>query len=277
MVSDGSTIILNADEAGDEPYLMAASLDRVPVVIGRDRWAAGQLAIDRFQPHVLLLDDGFQHFRLHRDLDVVLLDAGHPFGNGHLLPRGRLREPVGALARSHAVVLTRSGTEEPAYFGALRQALFPRPLFRAAHRIRICGRVSAGKPIRHLETPAHPNHHLKDIGMFAFSGLARNQAFRDSLSGLGVTLNGSMDFDDHHGYDPVDLRRIVDSARRTDAVGLITTEKDYVRLPADHCLPLDLTVAGVNIDFAADRHRWRRFVHDRLKRWLGDSNTRTRG
>lgn len=264
VVSDGHMILLDAKQAGDEPFLMAVSLDRVPVVIGSDRYSAGQLAIERFRPDVLLLDDGFQHQRLHRDLDVVLLDAARPFGNGYLLPRGRLREPVRSLARSHAVVLTRSGKKEPSYFRVLGQALSPRPVFRACHRIHVRRIVPAGEPVHQSSHRFLSNNSLAGRKIFTFSGLARNEAFHASLTDLGSILAGSLDFDDHHRYDRGDLHRIVEAARQASCRCLVTTEKDVVKIPGGTCLPLDLAVVGVTMDFAEDGERWRRFVHDRL-------------
>jgi tetraacyldisaccharide 4'-kinase len=269
VVSDGNRIFLDAEEAGDEPYLMAVSLDGVPVVIGSDRFSAGRLAIDRFRPDVLLLDDGFQHFRLHRDLDVVLLDAKHPFGNGYLLPRGRLREPVGALSRSHAVVLTRSGEKEPAYHRALGGALSPRPLFRTRHRVQVRRMVPAGasfNPIshRHSSHPLFANNRLEGKEIFVFSGLARNKAFHNSLSTLGCIVIGSLDFEDHHRYHCKDIHRIVEAARQSSCRYLVTTEKDMVKMPEGTRLPMELVVVGVTIDFNQEKERWHRFVYDRL-------------
>ncbi len=117
VVSDGRTIFKGPDDAGDEPYLMARVLTGIPVVVGQRRYEAGMMAVKRFKPDVIVLDDAFQHLRLKRDLNLVLLDSRSPFGNGHMLPRGLLREPLSALRRSHAVVYTRS---EQALMAAIR-------------------------------------------------------------------------------------------------------------------------------------------------------------
>ena len=125
VVSDGRSIYMDAQTGGDEPYLMASLLDNVPVVIGKDRFAAGWEAIRKFRPDVILLDDAFQHMRLQRDLNILLLDSGKPLGNGHLLPRGSLREPLRAAVRSDAIVLTRSGAQPPLYYEHLCRAVAP--------------------------------------------------------------------------------------------------------------------------------------------------------
>ncbi len=137
IVSDGRRIYMDADQAGDEPYMIACRLNDIPVVVGKDRFAAGMLAIDKFQPDVIVLDDAFQHLKLKRDLDLVLLDHRRPFGNTHLLPRGVLREPVSSLARGAACILTRcrSGAEEAALSSSAQiQMLVPGiPVFTSSY------------------------------------------------------------------------------------------------------------------------------------------------
>ena len=108
VVSDGQKILMTPTMAGDESYLMAIRLSDVPIVVGRNRFAAGSLAVKRFQPDVIVLDDAFQHVKLQRDIDLVLVDRAQPFGNGHVLPRGSLREPVSSLRRCAACILTRA-------------------------------------------------------------------------------------------------------------------------------------------------------------------------
>ena len=108
IVSDGKVLLMGPETAGDEPYMMAVKLKNVPVIVGKNRFEAGMLAVRTFKPEVLVLDDAFQHLKLERDLDLVLLDCQRPFGNGHMLPRGIMREPVSALSRADALILTRS-------------------------------------------------------------------------------------------------------------------------------------------------------------------------
>ena len=110
IVSDGKGLLMTPENAGDEPYLMANRLKDVQVIVGKNRFDAGRLAIRKFDPDVIVLDDGFQHLMLQRDLDMVLLDYHRPFGNGHLLPRGVMREPVSALLHADAIILTKSDT-----------------------------------------------------------------------------------------------------------------------------------------------------------------------
>ena len=135
VVSDGRTIFKGPDDAGDEPYLMARILTGIPVVVGQRRYEAGMMAVKRFKPDVIVLDDAFQHLRLKRDLNLVLLDSRSPFGNGHMLPRGLLREPLSALRRAHAVVYTRS---EQALTAPIRDRLRRhQPIFYTTHHLII--------------------------------------------------------------------------------------------------------------------------------------------
>lgn len=113
VVSDGTTVLMTPEMAGDEPFMLASSLTGIPVIVGQDRYRSGCLAIKQFQPDLILLDDGFQHIRLARDLNILLLDNHRPMGNGYLLPRGILREPLAAIKRADVVVFTRAEKGQP--------------------------------------------------------------------------------------------------------------------------------------------------------------------
>ncbi len=108
IVSDGRTIFMEPDMSGDEPFMLAAKLKNTPVIVGKNRFEAGMLAIKKFKPDIIVLDDAFQHLKLVRDINLVLSDCRRPFGNTHMLPRGTLREPLSALLRGDAFILTRS-------------------------------------------------------------------------------------------------------------------------------------------------------------------------
>ena len=137
IVSDGKALLMTPEIAGDEPYMIAKRLNDVPVIIGRNRFEAGRQAISKFDPDVIVLDDGFQHLKLQRDLDLVLLDYRKPFGNGHLLPRGVMREPASALLNANAVILTRSdavnGNEMSSSLKRLHFYERNKPVYRTFH------------------------------------------------------------------------------------------------------------------------------------------------
>ena len=144
IVSDGNTILMDPNTAGDEPFLLAASLKGIPVLVGHDRYQSGMHAINRFQTEVVILDDAFQHLALFRDLNLLLLDSSIPFGNGHLLPRGTLREPASTLRFSDALIMTRS--PQP-FCSHLEPWAMNRPVFCAIHEPYFSSRFSAGEKL----------------------------------------------------------------------------------------------------------------------------------
>ncbi len=223
VISDGQRLRLRPPEAGDEAYLLAAKLPGVPVVTGPDRYEAGMRAWEDCRPDLFLLDDGFQHFQLHRDLDVVLLDAGQPFGNGHLLPRGPLREPVATLQRQLVLVLTRYEDSRHHQTWKDLQAAFPAAVVLRAS-------FSLSQPVaypggRRLSVAALARQRLAGL-----AGLARPERFAADLHALGVSLQQFFIFPDHHAYTSAEVAALTAAARRQGVAGFITTEKDWVRL-----------------------------------------------
>ena len=227
VVSDGRDLFLDWRRAGDEALLLAKNLPGVPIVVGGDRTAAGWLAVRRFGPDIILLDDGFQHRQLHRDLDLVMLDATDPFGGGRLLPRGLLREPVVALRRAHAILLSR--TDQVAETAGLRRRLeqiipgVPHVLTR--HRPSGLNELRSGEE-RTLES-------LRGRRVLAVSGIANPWGFHRTLTDLGAILAATPTFPDHHPYDSADLLRVETAAREVRAEMIVTTEKDAVRMPGE--------------------------------------------
>jgi len=279
VVGDGERILLAANQAGDEPRLLAERLPGVPVVVGADRFSAGMTAISQFFPDLILLDDGFQHRRLARDLDLVLLDARRPLGNGHLLPRGPLREPPSALKRADALILTRSD-----------RGVFPLPkasesegipVFRTIHRPALRKIVPAGDCVVG-DFPEGPFEVSRGEGSdrrggaalgdgrraFVFSGLANNADVLRTVAALGGRPVGAMDFPDHHAFSAADREAIFQAARACGADILITTEKDAVRLLGGARFPLDLFVVGVDIDFGTDANRFLDFLTRKVERMM---------
>jgi tetraacyldisaccharide 4'-kinase len=228
LVSDGGFVRLTPREAGDEPCLMALRLPGVPLAVGRDRAASGESCIASFRSDVLLLDDGYQYLSLCRDIDILLADSANPFGNGRTLPRGPLREPVSQIRRADALVLTRAAPSDPA------PRLWPRdrPLFRARHRpigLLAHGCFKTPGPVSG-RTNMIPASFIAGKRIAAFSGIAGNSGFFDTLSELGAKLVLREGFSDHHPYTPKDIESIFVSALRARADIVVSTEKDAVRL-----------------------------------------------
>ncbi len=239
VVSDGRRLLLSAAEAGDEPCLIARRLPGVPVVVGKDRWAAGMTAVQRFSSQVVILDDGFQHLRLNRDLDLLLFDAQAPLGNGRVFPGGRLREPSRAARRCDAVVRVSRGAGPEG--GALNRpdGMADRPHFNLTLKAYPVAVLYGGADDPTVIPAAA---FLAGRCCIAFSGIADNARFFDDVRRLGGEVAECFGFRDHHPYRRRDIDRVLAAARRTGAGCLVTTAKDAVRLEAFGPLAFPLVV-----------------------------------
>lgn len=226
VVSDGSAITLSATEAGDEPLLLAESLPGVPVLVGPQRVVVGRAAVARFQADILVLDDGFQHLALARDLDLVLFSARTLIGNGRVFPGGPLREPFGALARAHGFVLTgvdREARREAEAFKRRLTELFPdKPVFM--------GEYLPSCLLHSQHTKTYAIDKARHMPLYGFAGIANPDSFRHTLEKERFLLTGFVGFPDHHQYSAADVEGLIAAARARRATALVTTEKDYVKL-----------------------------------------------
>jgi tetraacyldisaccharide 4'-kinase len=223
----------NALEVGDEPAWLARAVPEVPIVICADRYRAGQLAEERFHVGVHLLDDGFQHLALARDVDVVVLDVTQEFSERVLLPAGRLREPCAALERAHIIVISRVELGDPG------------PLEEAVRRINPRGKVFHSTTMlcgaTDVETSrVHPPEELRGKAVAAFCGIGNPQAFFADLGAWGFNVVSREAFPDHHVYTEEELSRVSKRARAAGAVALLSTEKDALNFPPhwDSLLPV---------------------------------------
>ncbi|MDD2902730.1 MAG: lipopolysaccharide heptosyltransferase II [Syntrophales bacterium] len=237
-ISDGRQIYEKPPKVGEEAYWLARALPGVGVYTAPSRYAAGLAAWREIKPDLFLLDDGFQHFQLHRDLDVVLLDAESPFGNGYLLPRGPLREPIATLETAQVLVLTRFRADQHQDRLAFLQGKFPgKPVLTADIGSTGARIYPEGREI--------PLASLNQQKLLACAGLARPRVFYDSLRDLGVNLLACRDFPDHYAFKAQDLESLVKEAQSLGAAGIITTVKDWARLGEKWELPLPLYVLEV--------------------------------
>ena len=229
----------------DEVQLMQGRLgDRVKFGVGVNRFARGQELANR-GVNWFVLDDGFQHLQLARDLDVVMIDAASPFGGGHLLPAGRLREPKTALARSDLIVVTRS-SHSPAVEAAVRRET-KAPIFYAQAELDSVYSSSAA----HLES-----HDAREQDLFAFCGIGNPAAFIADLRSWGFQVVGHKFFPDHHRYSPADVREIEAEARAAGASGLISTEKDRFNFPCGS-VAMNLWVCAISLRIDREQDFWR--------------------
>lgn len=274
VVSDGQSLICDVRQSGDEPYLMATLLSDVPVVVGKDRYAAGRTAVQQFRPDVILLDDAYQHLRLRRDLNLLLLDARAPFGNTFMLPRGRLREPVSAMMDADAVIVTRTRPDIAVAFKLFSRPAKKRlPVFRSAHRSIVRGTVPADEPLVALDQLDAFDKSLRGGKLFAFSGLAENRGFFDTIEKLGGNIQGAMEFEDHYDYREDDVQSIALAAAECGATHLVTTDKDYVRFSGKVKFPLRLIVLGVECLVFDDTDGWKQFISERIATMLDRGET----
>lgn len=267
VVCDGRMICMEPDKAGDEPFMIAKRLKTVPVIVGQDRYKAGMLAVERFNPDVLLLDDGFQHLKLNRDMDLVLLDSKEPFGNTYLFPRGPLRETASALLRGDAVILTRSDLGKPASLGQIKNVVPGKPIFHSFH-IPYIYKIVTGSNWQSKDRFKVPSEFgfevFKNTSAFAFSGIARNDDFLQTIESFNCEIRGFSRFPDHHEYTDRELDTIVKLALDLSVDFIFTTEKDYTRIAHKIKWPIDLVVVGIKISFKNDNHAFDEFLYHRL-------------
>ena len=268
VVCDGRMICMGPDEAGDEPFMISERLKTVPVIVGQNRFKAGILAIKEFKPDVLLLDDAFQHLKLNRDIDLVLLDSKKPFGNTYLFPRGTLRETASALLRGDAVIFTRSGVGKPAALDQIKRIVPKKPIFHSFHTpyiYKIITGNSLQSPDRLNISSMYDFDIFKRKRVFAFSGIASNDDFRRTIESFRCELEKFLGFPDHHPYSNRELDEIVKSAMDLSAEFIFTTEKDYVRIAHKIKWPIDLVVIGIEISFGENDIAFKSFIKSRLQ------------
>jgi tetraacyldisaccharide 4'-kinase len=228
VVSDGTRIHLTPAEAGDEPFMLARLLSGVPVLVGKKRYTMGIYAHERFGMDCLILDDGFQHLAIKRDVDIVLIDGRRGFGNGRLFPRGPLREPLRCLGRASMLVLTKAGPSPTlaALEGILRHHTPAAPLYHSRYKPAFLREAASGKIV--------PLQAVCGKRVFAFAGIADPAYFVHLLKELGADVVGEMNFPDHYNYELADISMLRERGKTVDLS--ITTEKDFVKLQR---LPLD--------------------------------------
>ena len=251
VVADTASIRLEPQDAGDEPFLLARRLPGVPVVVGANRADAAALAIRRFDATAIVLDDGFQHRTLAKDLEIVMARADRPWGNGRLLPAGPLREPLTALARADLVVATGAASVEDAAEVQREVARHTRgvPVVPAVYVATECWDA------RRMQ--AAPLDALRGARVLAFAGIGAPAGFVRTLAEVGATPLDIVTFGDHHWYAPAELGALADRARILGADALVTTEKDWARLLRLRLPTMPLWVVSVRLELRGGADAWR--------------------
>ena len=221
----------------DEDLISEMELENVVRLPGADRVATGRKAISEYRADLLILDDGFQHYRVQRGLDIVAIDATQPFANGHLLPRGLLRERPSALRRADLIILTRTDQVGRAELEELRARIG-----RAVETVH--------KPVHVRSLGSRKKHGLEWLrgrNVYAFCGVGNPDAFRRTLESVGATVVKFRAFEDHHAYASQDLRRMNAEAQEFMAEAIVTTEKDATKVNAEG-FELPLTALRIEIE-----------------------------
>jgi len=245
--------------ANDEALLLRENLPTVPQVQNPDRVSAVQQVVAQQLGNVVVLDDGFQHQRLRRTLDVVLLDATDPFGGGHPLPAGFLREPISALTAADAVVLTRAGLATDDERSSIRHEVAkaaPNALWAELDFVPTTWRQFGSDPA--------PLGQLREKPVLAFCGIGNPEAFRRTLSELSVHIAAFESFADHHWYSQTDLAALADRAIDAGAAALVATQKDAVKLPMSAVGGLPLYALGIETHFRYGEEALHQLVLDRV-------------
>lgn len=224
VVSDGRSLLLDSETAGDEPYMLASNLKDVVVLVDKDRVKSGRYAIEKFGCDTLLLDDGFQYWKLRgRRQDIVLIDRQQPFGNERLLPRGTLREPPSHLARASTIFITKSDNNTADLRRRIAELNPDAGIIECVHQPLFLEDVFTG--------------HRLDLGFLkgrkvaSLSGIAQPESFEQSLVTLGGDLVYSKRFADHHRFTQQEVLNAINRSKKRQAETVITTQKDAVRFP----------------------------------------------
>lgn len=246
IVSDGKNLFYSAHLSGDEPYMLASNLPDVAVVTGRQRYKTGDYAIQNYGSNILVLDDGFQHIKLHRDLNILVIDCYKQFGNRHILPAGPLREPISQIKRADKIiVVNKCPFDDSINQNCLKlidelEQKYKKPVFECTFKPKGIYNITDNRNIE-------PNSKV-----FAFAGIAQPQTFYDSLINLNYDVVKTRDFTDHHLYSEYDLSALLAEARACGAEYIISTEKDIVKLSAlidsQSDIPFGFMKLGIDLD-----------------------------
>jgi tetraacyldisaccharide 4'-kinase len=224
VVSDGKNLLLDSEMAGDEPYMLASNLKDVVVLVDKDRVKSGRYAIEKFGCDTLLLDDGFQYWKIRgRRQDIVLIDRQQPFGNERLLPRGTLREPPSHLARASVVFITKSDGQTEELRRRISELNPGAGIIECIHHPLYLEDVFTGK--------REDLDYVEGLRVASFSGIAQPESFEQSLVKLNAELVYTKRFADHHRFTQQEVINAINRSKKRQAQAIITTQKDAVRFP----------------------------------------------
>ena len=243
VVSDGKHVLLDSATGGDEPYMLASNLPGVAVIVDRNRVKAGRYAVKRLGCNTLILDDGFQYQRLKHSIEVVLVDSTNPFGNGNMLPRGILREPVQNIRRADIIFLTKCRGDVSAVKDEIRRYNTTAEIVECNHTPKVLKDVWSREE--------YPLDWLAGKTVCTLSGIASPKGFENSLRHLGAKVVWCERYADHHRYDSSEVLYALNRTADMGADALVTTEKDAVRFPRLETAPVKCLYLRIAIEILA--------------------------
>lgn len=271
VVSNGEKIFMTAYEAGDEAYLMAKTLPGIPVIIGKNRAVTGRYAVEKMNAEVIIMDDGYQHWQLERDLDVVLVDTLNMFGNGCVLPRGTLREPLENLKRGDIFLLTKTDQSSKLSRIQLRNTI---------------AKYNAGAPV--VESIHHPKNfveiadwykgisnnyrdleELRGKDVMVFSAIGNPSSFEQTLSSIGLNILEAVRYPDHHDYGMLEMQYINERASSLKAVAMVATAKDAVKIPTEFIYSdreIPLYILNMDICITEGMDKFREYIENAIQK-----------
>jgi len=253
VVSDGRRVLLDSAVGGDEPYMLASNLPGVAVLVDRNRVKAGRYAIKRLGCDTIILDDGFQYQKLKHSIEVVLVDSTNPFGNGHMLPRGVLREPARHLKRADIIFLTKCRGETGAIKEEIRKYNRTAEIVECNHTPRILRDVWSREE--------YPLKWLKGKTVCTLSGIASPKGFENSLRHMGAKVVWCDRYADHHRYDSSEILYALNRTADMGAEALVTTEKDAVRFPRFETSPVKCLYLRIAIEILAGHENFQDIIN----------------
>ena len=268
---------MDAAEAGDEAYMLAKHLPNVPVLIGAERAVTGKYAIEHFGAEVAILDDGYQHWQLIRDMDILLVDAVNVFGNGHLLPRGTLRESMSHISRADVCLITKVDQAEAGAGEYIRETVHKynkdAKIVESIHQPRCF--IPLAEWFIDLTGEGVSVEIISGKKIVAVSAIGNPASFEQTLRDLGAEIMESIRYPDHHEYTVKEMRDVLQQADALGAESIVITEKDAVKIPAEFAKSnwnIPIFVICVEVKFQAGAKEFQDELRRRLSEKLGVRN-----
>ena len=275
VVSDGQTLHMNATEAGDEAFMLAKHLPGVPVLIGPERYMTGSYAIEHFGAEVAILDDGYQHWMLERDMEILLVDAVNVFGNGYILPRGTLRDPVSHIDRADVCLLTKvdQATESSRQHihSIIHEENNHALVVESVHQPK--GFIRFEEWANNITSPGVDVAEMRGKRVMAVSAIGNPASFEQTLSDVGAVVIESLRFPDHHDYTVKEMLDVAAQAVLLEAEAIVITEKDAVKVPAEivrerEDFQIPIYVVSVEVTFRDGEEEFIHLMKESLNKYM---------